>query len=101
MYRMYKFAVLLGVMLFAIPAVAEQQPFCSERDNVIKRLASEYSEVPVAMGLANNGGVIEVLAGKEGETWTILVTMPNGVACLIAAGQHWEAIQSLAYGLDS
>ena len=47
------------------------------------------------MGLTNNGGVIEVLSSKTGERWTI-ITMPNGTACMIAAGEKWEAIPKIA-----
>ena len=40
------------------------------------------------------GGVVEVLAASEdASTWTIIVTMPNGVSCLLASGQHFEMLQ--------
>ena len=47
------------------------------------------------MGLANNGGVIEVLSSKAGNSWTIIITMPNGTACMIAAGENWEDIPTV------
>lgn len=44
--------------------------------------------------MASNGGVVEVLAASEDAgTWTIIVTMPNGVSCLLASGQHFEMLQ--------
>ena len=42
------------------------------------------------MGLSNNGGVVEILTSPEGDTWTIIITMPNGLSFLIAAGENWE-----------
>ena len=48
------------------------------------------------MGLANNGGVIEILSSGAGKSWTIILTMPNGVTCMIAAGDSWEALPEVA-----
>ena len=53
------------------------------------------------MGLANSGGVIEVLSSKTGESWTIIITMPDGNTCLIAAGENWEALPNIIRGLTS
>ena len=83
-------AALVAAFLWAAPAAA-QYP-CAERSGIIDDLATKYSEAPVAMGLVNNGGVIEVLATSDGTTWTIIITMPNGVSCILAAGESWEAI---------
>ena len=47
------------------------------------------------MGLANNGGVIEILSSKTGNSWTIILTMPNGTTCMIAAGENWESLPHL------
>lgn len=41
------------------------------------------------MGITNNGGVMEILTSKDGETWTLLITMPNGMACMMATGEDW------------
>ena len=43
------------------------------------------------MGLNQSNGVLEVYASDETGTWTILVTSPDGKACLLAAGKMWEA----------
>lgn len=41
------------------------------------------------MGLTNTGAVVELLQSGDG-SWTLIMTMPNGFSCLMAAGQHWE-----------
>jgi len=71
-------AVLLPVSAMAAPMA------CSPRDDVLSQLANKFKEAPVAIGLANNGGLLEVLTAGEGETWTIIITMPTGVSCLVA-----------------
>ena len=85
----------LAVLIAASPAMA--QTVCSTRAEFIDRFAHRYAENPVAMGLASNGGVVEVLA-SEGGSWTLLVTMPNGISCVVAAGENWEALPSTLAG---
>ena len=50
------------------------------------------------MGLTNKGAVVEVLTNQNGTTWTIIITMPNGVSCMVAAGEGWETIRQVATG---
>ena len=82
-------AALLGGFLFSASSVAAQT-LCGQRENVLRGLTGTYTETPSAMGLSNNGGVVEILTSPKGDTWTIIITMPNGLSCLIAAGENWE-----------
>ena len=68
------------------------QPLCGFRDNVLAQLASKYGEQPIGRGVAGTGGLIEVLTSGDGKTWTIIVTRPDGWACLVAEGQGWRTI---------
>jgi len=83
-------SVFAALFCLATPAFAQESPVCTDRGTVLGHLASEYSEAPVGMGIANNGGVIEILSSKSGKSWTIILTMPNGTTCMIAAGESWE-----------
>ena len=83
--------VTLAVISGAAPA---KDSACSDRKLVIKQLSALFSEKPVAMGLTSNGGVIELLHSKDRTTWTLIITMPNGVACPIVAGESWETIST-------
>ncbi len=67
---------------------------CGQRNTVLGYLSAKYSEKPVAMGIAANGGLIEVLTSNEGTTFTIIVTMPEGETCMVAAGESWESLTS-------
>ena len=83
-------ATLLVLALLAPAASAAAQTLCTnERTAVIEQLKSRYQEIPTAMGLASDGSVLEILASKLG-SWTILVTRPNGLACVVATGDAWE-----------
>lgn len=96
MLRLFAVAVVGAISVFSQPAAAQQQPACTARADVISHLAKKYSEAPVSLGLANNGGVIEVLSSKKGSSWTIIITMPNGTSCMIAAGENWEDVPKVA-----
>ncbi|MDX1483969.1 MAG: hypothetical protein R3229_05765 [Alphaproteobacteria bacterium] len=96
MLRALMIAALLatGFALAAKPLQAQSTP-CTSRTTVIKQLSKEYSEAPVGMGLANNGGIIELLHSRDRTTWTLIITMPNGMTCPIAAGESWENVPVL------
>jgi hypothetical protein len=94
---MFRTALVMttAALFFAGKPASAQQLACTERTDVVGHLSNEYSEEPVAMGLANNGGVIEILSSKAGKSWTIILTMPNGVACMIAAGESWVSLPQI------
>lgn len=83
------FILILAAILFA-PAVAAQA-VCGSHQSVSEKLKKSYTETPVSMGVTTTGGIIEVFVSPEG-SWTLVVTQPNGMSCLIAAGQDWETL---------
>ena len=76
----------LSAALTIVASTAFAAPQCNDRDNVLDLLKNQYSEAPVAIGVANNGGLVEVLSTGDGDTWSIIITTPNGMSCLVAAG---------------
>ena len=58
--------------------------------------SDKYREAPVAVGVTHNGGLIEVLSTGEGQTWSIIITSPQGMSCLVAAGEGWRMVEALA-----
>ncbi len=73
-------------------ATAQNARNCAPREAVVDRLASGYGESRQSMGLGANNSVVEVFASAETGTWTITVTTPNGVTCLVASGQAFEEL---------
>jgi hypothetical protein len=84
-------AVALGLAVATPGAEAETRTACAERTQVVARLAEKYGETLQSMGLHQSNAVMEIYASEETGTWTILVTRPDGQACLVAAGRMWEA----------
>ena len=56
----------------------------------------KYGESRQAIGLGTNNQVVEVFASLETGTWTITVTTPAGVTCLVASGQSFETLSEAA-----
>ena len=83
----------VGALILATQhAFAQQQNRnCAERERVVERLSSTYGESRQTIGLAPNNSVVEMFASLETGTWTITVTNPAGVTCLVASGQAFEA----------
>ncbi len=82
--------LLAGLALGAQQARAES--VVVPRADVAKQLADQYGEAPVAMGLVNNGAMIEIFAADDGITWTIVVTMPNRMSRMLVAGRDWMQV---------
>ncbi len=83
----------LALTLMSSPVGVADEPAkstCETRAAVLDFLSSRYSEAPIAMGVAKDGGLVEILTSGPGSTFTIIVTMPNGLTCMVAAGDGWE-----------
>lgn len=86
-------AFLAGFLLGSEAHAQEGGAVCTDdRKAAVAKLADTYSEARVNIGLAANGSVIEVFATKDGSTFTIALTRPDGLLCMMAAGKNWEAV---------
>lgn len=98
-----KFLIVLGTLVALMlagmtssSAKAESHeisPLCNARNVVLTSLKGNFSEKPTSMGLASNGNVVELLNSNEG-SWSIIMTMPNGVSCLMASGNYWQKLKA-------
>ena len=75
--------------LTAEPAPAGPASRCAPRPVVVRTLAEKYAESQVAMGFVSTG-ILEVWATVDGEGFTVLISTPGGLACLITSGQWWR-----------
>ena len=72
---------------------ADAQMVCGQRDKIIQQLESKYGETRRSVGLQQGRGLVEVFASEETGSWTILVTDPRGMSCLMAAGEAFQVEQ--------
>lgn len=84
-----RLAAFILALWAATPVVAQQQ--CLPREAVIAMLAERFNESRVGLGIAANNMVLEVFASDTG-SWTITVTRPDAITCVVAAGESWETL---------
>ena len=90
--RLFQMTMGLGIIVLAAQQVQAQTPNCAPRPDVLQRLAETYGETRRGIGMARQGTVMEVFASDETGSWTITVTLPNGLTCLVAAGEAYETL---------
>ncbi len=90
MKRHLTIAVLTSLALAtAMPAYASN---CGMREQVVEKLANKYDEHLAAGGLQKSRSsdvVMEIWASSATGTFTVLITNPEGVSCVVAAGTNF------------
>ncbi len=83
--------LLLSLALFAgSSSIVAAQMFCVERVEMLDRLASEYGEELIEVKMMEEHGLLEVLKSPTRGTWTLLLTKPGGISCVLATGNGLE-----------
>lgn len=94
--KAWSWAIALGIALSVAPLAATATPAaCGQRIDIVASLAKEFKEAPIAVGVDNNGNLVEVLSSRSGSTWSVIVTTPNGVSCLVASGEDWQVLKAV------
>ena len=81
--------IFIGLM---IPSPPAQAASCAKREQVVERLKARYSESLTAGGLQASRTaqtIVEVWASEETGTFTVLLTTPEGMSCVVATGTDW------------
>ncbi len=80
----------LGFDADRLPPTA-QGGVCHSYAAVARQLSAIYHETPVSLGVQSNGNLLLVFNSVASGSWTIVSASPTGLACVLAAGQHWES----------
>ena len=97
-------SLLFAILLFATPALADHVPtqsvgpVCGDREEGITELKKQYNEDPVAMGLSSDGSIVEVFTSPKGETFSFVLTRPDGISCIMLSGDTWEILPTTKPG---
>lgn len=81
---------LLAAALIVLAAPAIAGP-CIPHEQAIQRLAQQYGEHQVGIGLGASGRTVVELFVSESGTWTVLITQTNGISCISASGDNWSS----------
>ena len=85
--RIFTGALVFGLAATAPPPV-EAQTNCGLREQVTENLRQTWQETQIGAGLHRADRLIEVWSAETG-TFTILLTLPNGISCILLAGTDW------------
>lgn len=75
-----------------LPAAAQMR--CGQRDAIVRQLATRYGETQRSVGFQQGRGVVEIYVNADSGSWTILLTTPEGMSCLMAAGEAFQAFEA-------
>ena len=87
-------ALVIGATLI-VPMTASAQTLCGPRNGLITKLEKMYDESRAGIGVLGDSAVFEIWTSTKTGSWTMLVTRPDGVACIMAAGRDWQTLQDL------
>lgn len=65
-------------------------PRCGNRSDLVEWLSQGYSEQWLGQGVSREGLLVELFVAPDSRSWTVIVTRPDGVTCLVSAGHGWE-----------
>ncbi len=82
-------ALALGLLVHSAAAV-QAQSVCMPHDELTERLYATFAEAPAANAIANNGALVELFATRDRSSWTLTMTRPGGMSCVLVAGEVWN-----------
>ncbi|EAQ24659.1 MULTISPECIES: hypothetical protein [unclassified Roseovarius] len=88
--RLCSTALIFGAAALAPPSADAQVTPCLPRGDLVERLEGQFDEHLVGGGLQSPQQLLEVWASGETGSFTVFVTRPSGVSCVMATGQHWH-----------
>lgn len=92
------YSVVLGAVLIGATTVQlslRGHP-CFPREEIVSRLKGKFNESLRGIGYNSQGNLVELwIHEKEKhktESWTLLITLPNGDSCVAQMGTVWSVI---------
>ena len=73
------------------PAAGHRLP-CLDVGDVDRNLRTQFGEAVGGRGVASPSSIWSLYVSPSGATWTIIVTLTNGMSCFVAAGEHWQRL---------
>ncbi len=91
-------AVIFGMAAIAPPAFA--QATCADRTKITENLINKFGEAHIGGGLQSGTQMIEIWSSAQTGSFTILLTRPNGISCIVSSGRHWDSFETAEASLD-
>jgi hypothetical protein len=75
----------IAALLLAGSQVSAQTN-CAATGDVYSIMIDRYGESRIALGLSGKGYLVEFWGNEESQSWTAIVTRPDGVSCIVDQG---------------
>lgn len=100
--KLINVGIITLLAVVTVPSAVKAAPAsCGPRNDILAQLHEKYRETPAAVGLAHDGTLVEVLTNEDGSTWSIMLSQPGGVSCLVATGESWQELNPRQLGIPS
>lgn len=93
--RIISSALVFGVVALASPAHAQSAMACQARAKLVQTLEDRYKESLDSIGLQSPELLLEIWSAKETGSFTVLITKPNGISCVVASGKNWHKFNAV------
>ncbi len=88
--RLLALGLALFVAAFMVAVGAARAANCGKREDIVTALTKRHGERPVSLALSSDGRLVELWAREDGR-WTLIISTPQGFACVHASGERpWE-----------
>lgn len=92
---MMKRTVIWSTVALAMTAGVASAATCADRAHVTTQLEKRFGETLYANAVSKSNNVLEVYASDKGETWSILVYLPErNLSCLAATGRGLDKLEA-------
>jgi hypothetical protein len=95
-HRLLPIGICALLFLSSNPAAGQQMQGCKDHEQMVLHLETKFHEVRAEVGMNQYGWLIELFAGANGKTWTLVATRPGGLACVFGVGGDWQTVTPIA-----
>ncbi len=88
-------ALVAAFFIFTNPVVGHES-LCSLvvlRDELLEQLDEKYQEEVLWRGINNTGKMVEIVVSQETGTFTLIISRPDGWACVVTVGDGSKLIK--------
>lgn len=73
----------LAALVAATPAIAQE---CIPTVDAYLSLSQNYGEQRLYIAVLPDGRVVEMWGNPDTETWSMMITLPEGISCALGSG---------------
>ena len=70
--------------------------FCDDSARLEKQLLTIHGAQKLGRGMRGPDALLEMWIAPSSGDWTLVQNYANGTSCIVAMGEHWEPVATLA-----